>query len=189
MMRIHRLVLAAILATIAAGMLAWAASAATFVRMDMNALAHAAQIIVRVRCVASETRWQSGAIWTFTDFDVLETLKGSPAPMLRVRLPGGRVDHVETRVEGVPHFAADDEAVLFLERTSAGDLCITSWAQGTFRVHRTTSGEPRLTQETSTIAVFDPHTRQLITYGARNLPLSEFRHQLAEALHAAQTNK
>lgn len=158
--------------------------ATTLVRMDLNALAHSAQIIVRTRCTHSETRWESQSIWTFYDFDVLETFKGPSAQTLRVRLPGGRVDHLAVKVEGVPKFASGEEAILFVEGTSAGDYCVTSWAQGTFRIHREANGDARLTQDSSHFAVFDPQTRQFATIGVRDLPMNDFRQQLGRALAA-----
>jgi hypothetical protein len=158
------------------------ANATTLVRMDLNTLAHSAEIIVRARCKHSETRWESETIWTFADFDVLETFKGAPPQTLRVRLPGGRISHTEVRIEGVPAFTAGEETVLFVEKTSAGDYGITSWAQGTFRIHHEKSGDARITQDTSHFAVFDPNTRQFSTVGVRNLPMSDFRIHLANAL-------
>jgi hypothetical protein len=163
------------------------ASATTLARMDLSALAHSAELVVRARCTHSETRWESESIWTFDDFDVLETFKGAPPQILRVRLPGGRVDHMEVRVEGVPAFATGEETVLFVEKTSAGDYGVTSWAQGTFRIHREAGGNARVTQDSSHFAVFDPHTRQFAAIGVRNLPLSEFRLQLAQALATPST--
>jgi len=156
--------------------------ATVLVRMDLNALARSAEIITRGRCVHTEMKWESGSIWTFDDFEVLEVFKGSPPQYLRVRLPGGRIDHTDVRIEGVPTFSIGEETILFIERTSAGDFGITSWAQGTFRVRRLSSGDAVLTQDTSHIAVFDQRTRQFTTTGAHNLPLSEFRNQLAQAL-------
>src|SRR5579864_5681832 len=103
------------------------ANATTLVRMDMNTLAHSAEIIVRARCVRSETRLESETIWTFDDFAVLETFKGAPPQILRVRLPGGRINHTAVRIEGVPTFSTGEETVLFVEKTSAGDYGVTSW--------------------------------------------------------------
>jgi len=121
---------------------------------------------------------------------VLESFKGAPPRILRVRLPGGRVGHVETRIEGVPYFFQGEEAVLFVEKTSAGDYGVTGWAQGTFRVHRESAGgEPRLTQDTSGVAVFDPATRQFSPTGIRNLSLSDFRRLVAAAVSATPQNR
>ncbi len=160
------------------------ATATTLVRMDLDALAHSAEFIVRARCRALQSRWESGALWTFADFDVLESFKGVPEKRLRVRLPGGRAGNIQMRVDGVPQFSIGEEIVLFVERTSAGDLGVTSWAQGTFRIIREASGEIRLTQDTSRFAVFDPKTRRFSSSGLRNIPLSDFRQKLADALSA-----
>jgi hypothetical protein len=164
-------------------------NATTLLRMDLNTLTRSAEIIARVRCVHSETRWESESIWTFDDFDVLETFKGAPPQTLRVRLPGGRVDRVEVKIEGVPAFTSGEEVILFVERTSAGDYGVTSWAQGTFRIRRSADGGALLTQDTSHISVFDPRNRQFAPIGIRNLPMSEFRQQLAQALISSEPMK
>jgi hypothetical protein len=163
------------------------ASATTLMRMDLKTLALSAQVISRARCIRSETRWESGSIWTFDEFEVLESFKGSPPRVLRIRLPGGRMGHLETKIDGVPHFSPGEEAVLFLQKTSAGDFGVTSWAQGTFRVHReSAAGDARVTQDTSRFAVFDPATRRFVFAGIRDLSLSAFRRQLADALKSSE---
>jgi hypothetical protein len=158
-------------------------SATTLMRMELPALAKSAELIVRARFIASETRWENGTIWTFANFAVLEILKGSPPATILVRLTGGRAGHLETRVEGVPHFTPGEETILFLERTSAGDYGITSWTQGTFRVSRNKGGtDARVTQDSADSPVFDPRTRQFTSAGIRNLTLGEFRMQIRAAI-------
>jgi hypothetical protein len=156
--------------------------ATTLIRMDLDALANSAEFVVRARCRATESRWESDSIWTFAEFEVLESFKGAPPRNLRVRLPGGRAGNMHTRVDGVPEFSVGEETVLFVERTSAGDLGITSWAQGTFRIRRDTAGGSRLTQDTSHFAVFDPQTRRFSPSGIRNMSLPEFRQKLGDVL-------
>ncbi|HLW99573.1 MAG TPA: hypothetical protein VKR82_13075 [Candidatus Acidoferrales bacterium] len=171
-------------AVMSATLLSGAAIGTTLVRMDLIALAHSAEVIVRARCINSEARWESGSIWTFDDLAVVEIFKGSPLQRLRIRLAGGRVGHLETKVDGVPHFVPGEELVLFVEHNSASDYSITGWEQGTFRVHRDTTGEAQLTQDSSHLAVFDARTRQFATAGIRNISLSEFRERLSAALGA-----
>lgn len=167
-----------------ATLLSGVAFGTTLAQMDLNSLAHSAEIIVRARCIHSEARWESGSIWTFDDLDVIETFKGSRSKRLRIRLAGGRVGHLESKVESVPHFAPGEELVLFIEHTSAGDYGITGWAQGTFRVHHDATGEALLTQDSSHFHVFDARTRQFGTAGIRNISLSEFRERLSAVLDA-----
>ncbi len=164
--------------------LAGAVGATTIARMDLRELAHAARVIVRAHCEGLQTQWDGGNIWTIYNFTVLETLKGAPPRLLPVRLPGGRIGHLETKVDGVPQFHPGEEVVLFLEQTSGGGTSITSWTQGTFRVRRNSAGEPRLTQDTSHFAVFDPATRSFTSAGIRDISLVEFRKQLADAMRS-----
>ncbi len=163
--------------------------ATTLRRMDLRQLAQSAQLIVRARCEGSLTRWNSGNIWTHYEFTVLEPLKGAPPKLLRVQLPGGRIGHLETKVDGVPQFRAGEEVILFAEPVSGGGISITSWAQGTFRVRRGAAGESRLTQDTSRIAVFDPASRTFSPAGIRDISLNDFRKQLADALHAEASRR
>lgn len=155
--------------------------------MDLRQLAQSAQIIVRARCDGSQVRLVGGNVWTIYDFAVLETLKGTQQQTLSVRLPGGRIGHIETKVDGAPKFRAGEEVVLFVEKTSDGGYGVTSWAQGTFRVRRGAAGDPRLTQDTSHFAVFDASTRSFTPAGIRDISLIEFRKQLSEALNAGFT--
>lgn len=166
-----------------------AAFATTIVRMDLATLARSAEIIVRARCLSTEARLEGGSAWTFDNFEVIETFKGSPPQTLCMRLPGGRVGHLETKVEGVPRFVVGEEVVLFVEQTSAGDYGITSWAQGTFRTHRDAKGIAHLTQDTSEFAVYDQATHQFASTGIRNIPLKEFRAALSSALNAPLPSK
>ena len=86
-------------------------------------------------------------------------------------------------MDGAPRFQPGEEVILFLERTRAGDFSVTSWVQGTFRIHRDPStGQGSVTQDSSGFAVFDPATRKFRSAGVRNLPLEQFKQRVAEAV-------
>src|SRR5713226_8788547 len=110
-------------------------------------------------------------------------MKGAAPRLITVRLPGGRVGHLQSFVDGAPRFQPGEEVILFLERTRAGDFSVTSWVQGTFRIHRDAStGRGSVTQDSSGFAVFDPATRKFRSAGVRNLPLEQFKQRVAEAV-------
>jgi hypothetical protein len=71
-----------------------AASATTLVRLSFDELAQRATAITRVRCLGSASVWRNGEIWTDTEFEVLEISKGTMPGIVRISLPGGRVDHL-----------------------------------------------------------------------------------------------
>ncbi len=161
--------------------------ATTLLRMNLAQIARAADTIVRAKCVGTSTRWDAGAIWTFAEIDVVETLKGSPSAQLIVRLPGGRVGNLVSHVEDAPRLSVGEEKVLFLERNSAGDYSVTGWVEGSFRIRKNAVGEETITQDSSEIAVFDTVTRQFHAEGLRNISISDFRQRLAVALGPARS--
>lgn len=162
-------------------LLAGAAGATTLRRMSFDELTAASTAVARVRCVASESRWEGGRIWTFTEFEVLESLKGSLPARVQVRMVGGRVGSLHSRVDGAPRFAAGEESFLFLVPTPLGDWTVTGWTLGTFRLHRDKSGKETVLQDAGGVTLFDPATRQFRPGGMRQMRVEEFRRQVAEA--------
>lgn len=170
--------------------MAIAARATTLARMNLDELAAAAEAVVHAQCLGNASRWEGGEIWTFTSFEVMETMKGAVPRLLTVRLLGGQVGHLVSTVSGVPRFVPGEEAILFLERTRVGDFSVTGWAVGTFRIHRDArSGKQRVTQESSSVAVFNPATLTFRAAGIRNLPLDEFRRRLAAAVERVRDGR
>jgi hypothetical protein len=165
------------------------AQATTLVRMDLDELAASASTIARVRCLGNEVRVEAGEIWTFTRFEVQETLKGNAPREVTVRLIGGRISGFVSTVDGVPRFREGEEAFLFLEPTRAGELSVTSWVQGTFRIERDSMKQERVTQDTSGLSVFDPATRQFRAGGIRRLPVEEFRQRVRAAVEKQRRNR
>ena len=162
---------------------AFVARATTLERMSLGQLAQAADTVVRAQCASTSARWENGAIWTSSEFDVTARFKGHPPARIQVRSPGGRVGHVSTRVEEAPQVRTGDEAVLFLEAAADGSYGVAAWAEGTFRIRKgPVAGADLVTQDSSGIAVFDPLTRQFSNDGIHSLAWSEFQRRLADAL-------
>lgn len=165
--------------------------ATTLSKMDLPALARAAEIVVDARFVDAQVRQERGAIWTFAQFQVIDTLAGAASgDRITVRLPGGQIGHLRESVDGVPHFAMRERVVLFLERTSGGDYGITGWTQGTFRVDESAGpGSETLTQDASAIPVFDQRTREFRSSGISRTSMSEFRERIAAARAATAPSR
>ncbi len=162
---------------------ALAAEATTLVRMNLDQLTASAAVVARTRCLSAESRLERGEIWTLTQFETVEALKGTPPPQITVRLIGGRAGHLISTVDGVPRFRAGEDAILFLHPLGSGEWSVTSWTQGTFRVRRDSRTQREtVTQDTSGLAIFNPATRQFEPGGIKNLPLEEFRQRVREAV-------
>lgn len=164
-------------------LLAIVARATTLARLSFDELAEKATAIVHVRCLDSASAWRNGEIWTDTEFEVLGQSKGTAPGMLRISLPGGKVAHIQSRVDGVPNFREGEEAYLFLWNAAGKEPQILGWAQGTFRISQdTNTGLQRVTQDSAMMPVFDPATKQFRHGGVRNLPLALFQLKLKRAL-------
>jgi hypothetical protein len=161
--------------------------ATTLARMSLDDLTHSAGAVARLRCVARESHWDSGEIWTFTRFAVIESWKGSLPTHITVRLLGGRVGDLTSIVPGVPRFAPGDDVVLFLQTTRAGDFSVAAWAEGTFRVHIDRVGQQLVTQQTAAYSahvsgLHEGSTRKIAALeGIRNLPIEELRRRVIAA--------
>jgi hypothetical protein len=167
-----------IFAVCAAAVLAAAAGATTLARMSLRQLAKAAHVVVRARCLASESRWQGGEIWTFSRFETIEAFKGAPPAGFTVRLIGGQAGGIESVVAGVPRFFPGEEVILFLNPVAGGDYSVTAWVEGTFRVRRGAGGERFVTQESAAEEVYDRATHSFRIEGIRRMPLAAFRRKL-----------
>ena len=161
-----------------------AARATTLKRMSVAEMTRAAELVVRVRCIASVAGWDAGEIWTLATFEVEEGWKGTPPTQIAVRLLGGTVGNLTSSVDGVPHFHTGEEVVLFLEPTRRGDYSIVSWMQGTFRIGRErATGRECATQDTTAFATFDPVTRRFVVNGIRNQRIEDLRAEVDRALN------
>jgi hypothetical protein len=155
----------------------------TLAHMSVAKMTHISALILRARCVDNSAAWDGGEIWTFTTYEPTEVWKGSAQPRVRVRLLGGRVGNLTSNVSGVPRFRIGEDVVLFLVPTTRGDFSVVSWVQGTFRIHRDPrTGEETVTQDSASFDTFDPSTRKFAASGIHDLPLQEFRSQVAAAL-------
>jgi len=122
------------------------ARGATVLRLSFEELATRAEAVVRGRVVSSTARRDaaSGRIFTYTEVEVTEAVKGAPGKKVTVRQPGGEVGGIGQSVAGAARFAPGEEVVLFLEK--ARDEASTS-----FQVLSMSAGKVRLEKRLSSV--------------------------------------
>lgn len=163
-----------------------ATQATTLARLSLDDLAAGADAVARVHCISVDARWENGSIWTVTTARVMETMKGALPTEITIRVPGGRAGHFMEAVDGAPKFRHGDEAVLFLQASSAGGYSVAGWVEGTFRISRDArAGTETVTQDSTAFAVLDPATRAFRREGIRGIPLEEFRALVAASVARA----
>ena len=164
-------------------LLAIAANATTLSRLRFEELVNQATAVARLRCIGVENRWESGEIWTETHFEIVEVNKGLLPGVVTVRMLGGSIGNLHSRVSGVPAFRPGEEAYVFLWGREGEPFRVLGWSQGTFRISRDAwTGVERVTQDSAAAPVFDPRTRQFRHGGIRNLPVAIFQLKLRKAL-------
>jgi hypothetical protein len=170
---------------------AFVAKATTLMRMSLAQMARTAQVIVRARCVSNATLWDEGEIWTRTTFDVEESWSGPPGTrQIAVRLLGGSLGNISSRVSGIPRFQPGEDTVLFLEPSRNGDFAIVSWQQGTFRIRQNAAmGAEIVVQDTASVLTYDPGSRRFEAAGIRAMALADFRSRVVAALGASPSRK
>jgi hypothetical protein len=167
----------------ALGLLAIAANATTLSRLRFEELAGQATAVARLRCLGVQSRWENGEIWTETRFETLELNKGQLPAVVDVRMLGGNIGNLHSRIDGVPAFRPGEEAYVFLWSHEGEPFRVLGWSQGTFRIRRDDkTGVETVTQDSAMAPVFDPRTRQFRHGGIRNLPVAVFQLKLRKAL-------
>jgi hypothetical protein len=155
------------------------ANATTLLKLHLYELLEKSSAVARLRCIDSESFWDKGEIWTNTRFEVLTQLKGHLPSRVVVRMLGGKLGHLNSRVDGAPAFRPGEEVYLFLWGPAREDLGIVGWGQGTFRIRRDgNTGLETVTQDSAETPLFDARTREFSQSGIRNMPLPEFLEKL-----------
>lgn len=167
----------------ALALLAAVANATTLVRLRFENLAQQATAVARVRCLGTRSFWENHEIWTETRFAVREQSKGSLPETIHVRMLGGTIGNLLSRVDEVPTFREGEEAYLFLWAREGEPFRVLGWSQGTFRIARDArTGAETVTQDFATVPVFDPAAGKFRHEGIRNLPVAMFQQRLRKAV-------
>jgi hypothetical protein len=104
----------------------------TLAPLRFDELAQESTAVARLRCLGSESRWDHGEIGTETRFEVLESEKGLLPGLVTVRMVGGRLGHLHSRVDGVPVFRTGEKVYLFLWRKQGEPYSVLAGRKGPF---------------------------------------------------------
>jgi len=166
------------------------AESTTLVQLSLGQLVNSARAVVHAKAIKNERLWHDGEIWTVTTFRVIENWKGSSPAEITVWMIGGQMGRIMSFVPGAPRFRPGEETVLFLEPTHAGEMSITAWGEGTFRVRfDARTGESCATQDTVIAPEYEPATHSFQHSGIRNWPLAVLKMRVVEAEAAHRSAK
>jgi len=111
-------------------------------RFSLEELATGSDLIVHGKVLRTWTAWDAATqiIWTHSEVQVIDALKGSPQSAVVVSEPGGSVDDVTMAISGMPRYQPGEEVVLFLFQTPVGLWRARGLGQGKFLVTESASG-------------------------------------------------
>lgn len=115
----------------------WSPAGATvYVPTELSDLVRASPTIVRavVVDVTADRSDVRGKISSVVTLEAEAYVKGNLGPLLRIRVPGGRVGRYENIVMGAPRFAAGQRVIVFLDARPPQLPHLVRLGQGVFRI-------------------------------------------------------
>lgn len=150
----NRLFLGVLLALLPSAVLATVVKAQTFEEMTK-----VAPLVVRATVQSSQAAYDHGErhIWTYTELQVTDTLKGEVRSALMVKQPGGEVGRIGAHVDGTAKFAVGETVVLFLEPATdePNAFVVLGLAAGKVSLENL-KGEPRAIRRTEGLGFAAP---------------------------------
>src|SRR5580700_11752395 len=94
--------------------------ATTLQKLSLDQMITQSTAIVRAKVTGSSTGVIGRDIYTYYQFQVVETLKAGPAPLSAAAVPGGVAGRFRQTVAGAPTLNTGQEYVLFLWTSRSG---------------------------------------------------------------------
>jgi len=122
------------------------ASATSLLPISLQQLSTRASLIFYAEVISNETRKdaQSGRIATFTEFKIIDLIKGETGRTHTIKQLGGydNTSHIRVRIHSVPTFQPGKQYVVFLpEKSSLGFSSPLGLHQGSFPVFTNDEGQ------------------------------------------------
>jgi hypothetical protein len=160
-------------------------------KVDLEQLTAQSDLVVHATVAKIESRWNDdrSRIVTEIELKVSDTYKGSAvtSPLI-IRQPGGQVGDIGQKVSGLATFSPDEEVVVFLKKRGPA-FTVTSWAQGKYKVTRSSDGKTAFAvPEDQDAQLVDPKTHVPVNASSKAVELKAFKDKVKK-IHASQTAK
>jgi hypothetical protein len=163
-----------------------AVSATTVIPLSVENLTRLSSHVVEGRATRSWSQWNAAhtVIFTYTEFQVTNTLKGQAPATVAVRQLGGTIDGVTQKVAGVRHWKVGDQSVLFLRpgEIHDGSLVVTGMIQGNFAIYRGASGESLVSNGAPETSAYRVATSEVTDYLGGAMRLNEIESRVQRAV-------
>jgi hypothetical protein len=165
------------------------AQATTLQQLSTDNMIQQSTAIVRAKVTATSSGLRGRDIYTYYQFQVLETLKAGGGPA-QVAVPGGVANGLREMVPGAPALNTGQEYVIFLWTSRSGLTQVIGLSQGLFSVLQDTSGNSVLVRPAASGLMLD-HAGNVVNDTAVSMKLSDLRAEVQKVLgtNPAGTNQ
>ncbi|HLX46050.1 MAG TPA: hypothetical protein VKR43_21545 [Bryobacteraceae bacterium] len=162
-----------------------AAHATTLQQLSTDDMIRQSTAIVRVKVAAASTGVRGRDIYTYYQFQVLETLKSLGSGPVQVAVPGGVAGGLREMVPGAPTLTAGQEYVIFLWTSKSGLTQVIGLSQGLFTVMQDAAGNPVLVRPAAPALMLD-RTGNVVDDKAVTMKLSDLRAEVQKVLSSVK---
>jgi hypothetical protein len=158
------------------------ATASVYVAQNTDEMVANSDAVIEGHVLAISSHWNSEktAIVTDARIQVDDSIVGTLADVVTVRVIGGQVGKIRTEAEGSPTFKKDQSMLLFLHQRGDGTYGIYSEQLGQFLIESDPSGNksavPALSSEVHLLT-----RKGGIARRPSSLPIQDFKNQIREA--------
>lgn len=171
---------------VAVALLPGAARSTSVERLDDEELASRSHRILWGDVVSVRTAWDDAGERIFTHVEVAprETLKGAPAALVALKLPGGEVGDTAYVIHGMPRFRTGEEVVLHLTDAHArsGVRLPVGLGQGVHRVLRPAHGPALAARDTRDLHLVLPGVAGAQPGARQEEPLDDLLRRIRETV-------
>ncbi len=156
--------------------------ATTLQKLTLDDMIKQSTAIVHVKVSSSSAVMRGRNIYTFYQFQALETLKAGNGAQTEVAVPGGSTAGLRQQVAGAPVLATGGEYVIFLWTSNSGLTQVIGLSQGLFNVVLDSSGNAELVRGTISGATLVNQSGQALNPAAVTISLSGLKAEIQKVL-------
>lgn len=160
--------------------------ATTLEQLTLDDMIQKSTAIVRARVTGSHAGTRAGNIYTYFQFQVIETWKGRATG--EVAVPGGVAGGIRQSVSGAPELKPGQEYVLFLWTSASGLTQVVGLSQGLFQLSEESSGGGgvAIAQRPPAAELMLDRSGRPVEDHAVTMQLQDLRTRVHQALRAAR---
>jgi hypothetical protein len=148
--------------------------------LTMQEMAQRSDAIITGKCVGARSTWVDGRrLVTEAEISVSDAIKGTPAPTVKVALPGGidsnRKHPIAMSYPGAPTIQVGEEVALFLMQSDspANTYAVTGYAQGKYSIVKDEAGQDMVSRDLNRTRI--GRTVGVVRGQRQAMPLSQFK--------------